>query len=224
MSYKRISMSIYGFIALIIVSISIHYGFEYLVEYDQWIGLIIGILMMIFSILLYLLGNQNTIFYQLTFLVNMVAIGLSITAYYVLKAYSLTLNDYLVAILVSMGVLILFSLLSRIKLFKCHHKIFLGVFISISFVISLILWLSSSGFTGLSFYFLNIIYFLMIGMVSTPESFKDLSKEMAWISFGAFILISIIVLIIISEGEALSGFDGVIIDGSMMSKKKSKRI
>jgi hypothetical protein len=224
MSYKRISMSIYGLIALIIVSISIHFGFEYLVDYNQWIGLIIGILMMIFSILLYLLGNQNTIFYQLTFLVNMVAIGFSITAYYVFKAYSLTLNDYLVAILVSMAVLILFSLMSRIKLFKRHHKIFLGVFISVSFVISLILWLSSTGFTGLSFYFLNIVYFFMIGMVSTPESFKDLSKEMAWISFGAFILISIIVLIIISEGEALSGFDGVIIDGSQKSKKKSQQI
>ncbi len=224
MSYKRISMSIYGFIALIIVSLSIHFGFEYLVDYNQWIGLIIGIFMMIFSILLYLLGNQNTIFYQLTFLVNMVAIGFFITAYYVFKAYSLSLNDFLVAILVSMAVLILFSLLSRIKLFKRHHKIFLGVFISLSFVISLILWLSSSGFTGLSFYFLNIIYFLMIGMVSTPESFKDLSKEMAWISFGAFILISIIVLIIISEGEALSGFDGAIIDGSQKSKKKSKQI
>jgi hypothetical protein len=64
----------------------------------------------------------------------------------------------------------------------------------------------------------------MIGMVSTPESFKDLSKVIAWISFGAFILISIIVLIIISEGEALSGFDGVIIDGSQKSKKKSQQI
>jgi hypothetical protein len=48
----------------------------------------------------------------------------------------------------------------------------------------------------------------MIGIVSSPESFKDVSKEMAWISFGAFILVSIIVLIILSEGEALSGIDG----------------
>jgi hypothetical protein len=219
MNYKRLSIGIYGVIALIIVSFSIHFGFEYLVSYNQWIGLIIGIFMMMIGILIYQLGKKNQIFYQLTFFLNMVAIGFSITAYYVLKAYSLTLKDFLVAILVSTGILILFSLSSRINLLKNHHKLFLAIFILVSFIVSLALWLSSDLFTGLSFYFLNITYFFMIGIVSTPDSFKELSKEMAWVSFGAFILISIIVLIVLSEGEVLSGVDGISLNGSKKRKK-----
>jgi hypothetical protein len=223
MHYKRTSMIIFGFIGLLIVSLSIYFGFKYLVTHNQWIGLIIGVLLMIIGILIYQLGEKNQIFYQLTFLINMIAIGFSITAYYVFKAYSLTFRDFFVAIIVSIGLLILFSLISRISLIKRHHKIFLAIFIFISFILSLSLWLSSNIFTGLSFYFLNIIYFFVIGIVSSPESFKDISKEMAWISFGAFILVSIIVLIILSEGEALSGIDGFSISGeSKKNQKKSK--
>jgi hypothetical protein len=201
-------MIIFAFIGLLIISYSVDFGFEYLVSYDKSIGLVIGIALMIVGILIYQLGKFNQIFYYMSFIINMIAIGLSITTYYVLKAYSLAMQDFYVAILISIAILILFSLLSRIQLIKRHHKFFLTVFIILSFMISLTLWLSSDNFTGLSFYFLNVMYFFMIGIVSSPESFKEIAKEMAWISFGAFILISIIVLIIISEGEALSGLDG----------------
>jgi len=221
MHYKRTSMIIFGFIGLLIVSISIHLGFKYLVTYNQWIGLIFGVILLIIGIAIYQLGEKNQFFYQLTFIINMIGIGFSITAYYVFKAYSLTLRDYQVAIIIAIGVFILFSLLSRIQIIRRHHKIFLALFILISFILSLSLWLSSDSFTGLSFYYLNVIYFFMIGVVSSPESFKDISKEMAWISFGAYLLVSIIVLIIISEGEALTGIDGFSISGE--KKKKTKK-
>ena len=45
----------------------------------------------------------------------------------------------------------------------------------------------------------------MIGMIASSDSFNDLSKELALVSFGAFMLISLIVLIILTEGEALTG-------------------
>jgi hypothetical protein len=216
-------MIIFAIIGLLIVSLSIDFGFENLYSQDKRIGLVIGVVLMIVGILVYQLGNIHQIFYYLTFLINMIAVGLSITSYYVLKAYSLTSQDFMVAIIISISVLILFSLLSRVSIIKRHHKLFLTFFILISFFTSLSLWLSSNIFTGLTFYFLNVIYFFMIGIVSSPESFKDIAKEMAWISFGAFILISIIVLIIISEGEALSGFDGVVFDGEKRKRKVKER-
>jgi hypothetical protein len=43
---------------------------------------------------------------------------------------------------------------------------------------------------------------------------------MAWVSFGAFFLVSIIVLIILSEGEALSGMDFGPIDGASLKKRR----
>lgn len=222
MHFKRLSMIMFAFIGLITVSLSIDFAFQYLVSYNQFIGLIIGVVLMIISIIMYQFGEKNEVYYQIVFVMNMIAVGLSITSYYVFKAYSLTLIDFIVAISISLGVLTVFALLSKIEVIKKHHKLFLAFFIAVSFIISLSLWLSSETFTGLTFYFLNVAYFFMIGIVSVTASFKDISKEMAWISFGAFILISIIVLIIISEGEALSGLDGVSFDIS--SKKKKKRI
>jgi hypothetical protein len=222
MHYKRLSIILYGIIGLFIISLSIQFGFQYLVSVNQWIGLIIGIGLMLLSLVVYQFGQKHTIIYQISFFLNMIGIGLSITAYYVLKAYSLTELDFMVAILVSIGILIVFSLFSRIQVIKRHHKLFLTFFILCSFFISLILWLSSDIFTGLSFYYLNVTYFFMVGIVTTPETFKDFSKEIAKISFGAFILVSIIVLIILSEGEALSGLEGVSFDG-VGGKGKMKR-
>ena len=59
----------------------------------------------------------------------------------------------------------------------------------------------------------------MIGVATATESFKDISREMAWVSFGAFILVSIIVLIVLTEGEALTGLDGFDIPRKRRVKK-----
>ena len=61
----------------------------------------------------------------------------------------------------------------------------------------------------------------MIGMIAASEDLRELSKMMALISFGAFILVSIIVLFIITEGEAIEGvfeMSGLPVEG----KKKKK--
>lgn len=220
MEYKRLTILGFALFGLIISSISIYLGFEYLVGHNQWIGLIIGVGFMILGIIIYQFGKTHGLFYLLSFISNMIGVGLSITAYYVFKEYSLALYDFIFAIVVSMLMLSGFLGLTFMERVKKHIKWMTGVIILMSFVLSLILWLSVDEFSGLSFYFLNIIYFFMVGMISVTDSLKDLSKEMTWISFGAFILVSIIVLIIISEGEALSGMDGV--DFGVSSKRKKK--
>ena len=222
MRYKRFIMILLACLGLIISSLSIYVGFEFLVEHNKWIGLIIGVSFMMVSIIVYQFGEKHQWVYLVSFILNMIGVGLSITAYYVLKVYSLSLKDFMVAIGVSMSLLIGFALFSKIKFVKEHHKLFLAMIIAFSFIASLILWLDSDQFTGLSFYFLNIIYFFMIGIVQLNASFSELTKEVAWISFGAFILISIIVLIILSEGEALTGMDGISPTGSSKRKKKIK--
>lgn len=203
MSHKRKIVLLYSIFGFLITSVSIHFGFTYLVGINEWAGLIVGVLLMICALFIHNLGKHNIIFYILSFIVNMIGVGLSITAYYVFKQYSLDLKDFLVACLNAFGLIIGFSLLSVIPWFKRHIKWMVSLIILMSFGLSLVLWLSVDSFTGLSFYFLNISYFYLIGILAMSESLKDLSKEMSYISFGAFVLISIIVLIIITEGEGL---------------------
>lgn len=223
MHFKRLTILGSALLGLLIISFSIFFGFEYLVGHNQWIGLVLGIAMMIVGILIYQLGKKRTLFYWIAFIFNMIGIGLSITSYYVLKAYELGFVDFITAILVSVSLLAIFGLLTMISAIRKHQKIYISIIIVISFITSLILWLSVDSLSGLSFYYLNVIYFFMVGMISATDSFKDLSKEMAWVSFGAFILVSIIVLIILTEGEALSGFDMPSV-GSGKPKRVKKRL
>ncbi|MCF7932018.1 MAG: hypothetical protein K9K93_02505 [Acholeplasmataceae bacterium] len=210
MPFKRLTILAYAIFGFFIMSMSIHVSFEFLVATNKWMGLIIGVLFMALGWIIYRLGRQMPLFYVLAFLLNMIGVGASITAYYVFKAYALQWEDYLTAVVIAMVVLSGFGLLTGLKGVKKHVRLVISLTILIAFVSSLILWLSVEAFTGLSFYFLNISYFFMIGMINVSDSLKDLSKEMAVVSFGSFILISIIVLIVLSEGEALEGVgDGV---------------
>ncbi|MDO9629403.1 MAG: hypothetical protein Q7I99_05820 [Acholeplasmataceae bacterium] len=220
MHYKRLSILIFGLIGLLIVSISIYIGFEYLVGLNKWLGLIIGVLFMMLGGIIYQYGEKFNLVYIFSFILNMIGVGLSITAYYILKAYALNFHDFYIAIVVSMAVLSGFGLLTFIPIVNRHLKISIAITIIIAFISSLVLWLSVDEFTGLSFYFLNVIYFFMVAMIGATNSLKDLNKEMAQVSFGSFILVSIIVLIILSEGEALNGLDGI---GSGSTHKKARK-
>ncbi len=222
MSHKRLTVLIYGFIGLCIVSASIHYGFANLVQINEWVGLGFGFIFMLVSIFFHKFGTKFKLFYFLSFSSNMIGVGLSITAYYVIRNYALEPIDYLTAILISTGVIIGFNLLSLVNFFKNHLKLTLTLLIVVSFASSLALWLNVPSFTGLSFYYLNVSYFFMIGVLAISESMEDLSREMSFVSFGSYILVSIIVLIVITEGEALSGIgEGFgAIDPSVKKKRK----
>ncbi len=229
MSHKRKIVLLYSIFGFLITSISIHFGFTYLVDINEWAGFIVGVLLMIIAIIIHQFGKHLFVFYILSFMMNMMGVGLSITTYYMFKKYSLDLEDFLIAFANSFSIIIGFSLLSLIPWFKKYIKWFVSVIILVSFGLSLALWLTVDSFTGLSFYFLNISYFYLIGILAMSESIKDLSKEMSFISFGAFILVSIIVLIVISEGEALGavgdGFGAMgddHIGGYKVSSKKRK--
>lgn len=66
MEYKRLTIVEFAVIGLIIASLSIYVGFEYLVGHNQWLGLIIGVGFMVIGIILYQFGKKHglSIFYH----------------------------------------------------------------------------------------------------------------------------------------------------------------
>jgi hypothetical protein len=218
MEHKKISILLYAVIGFLIVSFSIHFGFEYLHELNQWSGLIIGGIVLLISWIVFFLGKKTPLLYRVSFVLNMVGVGLSITSYYVFKVYALALQDFIIAYLLAIGLIIIFSLLTYIKFLKRHIKFVISLVVFISFISSLVLWLSVDEFTGLSFYFLNVAYFYLIAIMSKNEGKVDLMREMSIVSFGAFFIVSFIMLVILSEGEAFQLLDGV--DGVFVSRKK----
>lgn len=205
MDYKKVTILIYALIGFPLMSISIHFGFKYLSDLNQWSGIIIGAILLLISGILFFQAKKAPKLYILCFGLNMIGVGLSMTTYYVFKAYQLNVEDFMVAIMLSLGLISLFSFLTYVKFIARHIKIVLSLLVLGFFIGSLALWLSVDEFTGLSFYFLNVAYFYLIAIMSKNENKKDLYKEMGIVSFGSFFIISFIVLVILSEGEVLQG-------------------
>ena len=220
MEHKKISILLYAVIGFLIISFSIHFGFEYLHEQNEWSGLIIGGMILLISWGIYFLSRKIPLLYVLSFVFNMIGVGLSITSYYVFKAYALALEDFMVAYLLAIGLIIIFSLLTYVKFLKRHIKFAISLIVLVSFISSLALWMSTDEFTGLSFYFLNVSYFYLIAIMSKNEDKKELMREMSIVSFGAFFIVSFFVLVILTEGDALQLLDGT--DGMFISPRKKK--
>ncbi len=216
--HKRRIVITSALVGLIIASLSIEFAFQHLINHNQWFGFIIGVVFMIMGVISYQFGKKHVLFYMLSFVLNMIGVGLSITAYYVLAAFPLDFEHYVIAIAVAMGLLIGFAVVTNIPIMKKHSKVWLVLTIIAAFGLSLTLWILSDTFTGLSFYFINIIFFYMVSVVEAVDDDKDVFKELAKISAGAFVLVSIIVLVILTEGEALQGLDGF--NASSISGKK----
>lgn len=205
------------------MSLSVYIGFKYFYSLDPRTGLIIGGSLFIVSIPLHIYGNKISSLYYLSFLLNIIGIGFTITCYYVFKSYPLELIDFLTATGLSLLMLIGFGLISATHFYRRHPILYTSLIILVSFIVSLSLWVSVEGFSGLTFYDLNVVYFLMFGMIAQSEHMRHLTKEMSVASFGAFILVSIIVLIIITEGEAIQSIDLDFSSGYSSRNKKAPK-
>ena len=221
MQTKRLRVIVYALVATVIMSLTVFFAFSYLVSINEYIGLILGATLMVFAIPIHLFAKEQPFLYYLSFLFNITGVALVMTAYYVFKQYPLGLEDYLIASGVSLVFLTGFAFLSKMTWFRHHSKLYTGLIILVSFVVSLVLWLSIPGFSGLTFYYLNVFYFFMLAIIADSPDKDAVNKEMSLVSFGAFILVSIIVLVFITEGEVLSNLgDGI--DFSPTGRRKKR--
>ena len=207
MQYKRRIILLYAIVAFGLAISAISFGQTH---FNEWDGLIFGVMIMVVAIPFHFLGRINQVSYFISFIMNSIAVGFSISTYYIFRDLAPSLEEMIFAAFIGLIILIFFSLISITKTFMKSPKTYSGILISIMFTISLLLWIDNNDIIySTLFYFLNITYFYMIGMIIANHIVKDLNREMSIISFGAFIIISIIVLIIVSEGEALGGLDAI---------------
>ena len=220
MENKRLKIAFLAFCFLSIVYLSAQQAFFLLEETPSFVGLLIGVVIMGIAVAIHLLSKLHSPLYLLAIFLNAIAIGCSLTSYYVYKEFHLKWDDYVIATSISMVSFLAFAFVSRMQFFLRHYKIYTSLWILCSFCISLTLWLSNEEFSGLTFYFLNIMYFFFVGLLlSSPHD--SVLRLTSFFTFGAFLLISIIVLIVISEGEALSGIgDFDFGSGGIKTKKK----
>lgn len=187
----------------------------------KWYGLCVGIVLMLVAIPIHCQGKKSKLFYALSFLVNSVANGFSVSAYYVSKSIAVSVSEMLKASL--LPVLILFLVYLIVQLFPKSKKVVCisaVIVCCVALVTLLVFWIRQGGVLfSFGFFAVLLSVFSLCVMGVTASNRRNVLRDISFGSFGAFVMISIVVLFILSEGEILEGFD---VSGMDDGKNKSK--
>lgn len=188
---------------------------------QSWFGLIIGILLMIAAIPFHYMGKKHKTGYLISFVLNAVADGFSVSAYYLTVNIKLNMAEMLVSILPSVAILLLVYLL--LQTFNKTKKVTVTIAVILNFLLTVlltVLWIMH-GDVIFSFGFfaslLSLFYLCVFGITINHDE-RSVLRDISFGSFGSFIILTVVVIFILSEGEILDGFDLDI--GDLKKKKK----
>ena len=190
---------------------------------EKWYGLVVGAVLMILAIPIHCQGKKANAFYTLSFVVNSVANGFSLSAYYIDSKAALNIDEMLKAcvlpIILLLVVFLLVQLFPGAKKYICISGIVAGIVMLVAFVV---LAIRQGGVIYSFGFFSTLLSLFSVGVMGvTANNRRDALSDISFGSFGAFIIISLVVLFIISEGEILEGFDiGGVEDGKKTKKNK----
>ena len=220
--------SVISFIWLALFYIACLAGCILSVRYmDKAIGLILGFCIMLFTLPFCIILKKKKYIPAVFSLFNGFGTGLSIGAYYVTQEVEFTLFYAVISIAVCLALYILYTIFIRKDFIKKHPKIFTILTLLALLIAFIIGWVRISPELYSYMTFMFIVYIFYVFALITPA--KD-SKELFWhiglCSYGALFLVSIVVLIIMSDGDGLS-FDFFDVDLSFdvtdINTKKLKK-
>lgn len=218
MKYKRRITFTYTLLAYLLVIFGVSIG---LIVFERWLGIFVGIGVMLLAIPFHLSGKQNPILYLFSFVLNSIGVGFSISTYYQHFNQTPSLEQMIFVVFVGLIALSIVSIITSPKVTKKYGKLIVSFFIICFLISTIILWVNNSGIVySLLFFFLNISYFYMVANVIKTDDIVSFWRIISIVSFGAFIVISLVILIIISEGEVLQGLDGLSSVGNKNKKNK----
>lgn len=183
-------------------------------------GVMIGIVLMICAIPLHKFGEEYSFLYTLSFAVNTIANCFSVSAYYLTKKISINALDLIYASVPSIIILTILCLL--LVLFKQRKKPIVFTILTINILLilaSIFFWVTKKSVIYSFGFFSLLIALSYIAVFALNEERFNVFQSISFCSFGCFIIITIVVMVLLSEGEILSGFDG---DLGLTSKKKVK--
>ncbi len=181
-------------------------------------GLIAGILIIAVSVLLYFIFNKKKLskLFVFVYILNSVGIGLSLSTLYIKTEVSFNLFNHIdiQRILLAICIISLFSLLmlfSAVVLYKKEGVLYYWLTLSVhilALITFTVFWIANgNNITCSLLFFFEIIALSYHILYLKVNSYNNLFKKISAYSFGLYFIITLIVLIVISEGD-FSGFDG----------------
>ncbi len=190
---------------------------------QKWYGLAIGIVMMIIAIPFHCKGKKVPWGYLASFLINSVASGFVVSAYYLKNEIVLDIYNLLISAIPAAAIFFLVYLM--LQSFNKTKKVTITVatIINIVLTITAIVFWTMHGNVVFSFgFFCSLIsfFYLCVFGITINHDERSVLRDISFGSFGSFIIISVVVIFILSEGEILDGLDFGGGDGGKKSRKK----
>ena len=190
---------------------------------NQWSGLVVGAALMLLAIWPHCAGKRFHVGYLISFLLNSIANGFSVSAYYLVKNIGLELDEMVIAVLSAAGIMVLiYLMLQRFQLKKTTAVLVASVINVLITVVFMVLWISNgAGVFSFGFFgsLISLFYLCVFGIAIGRDE-RPVLRDVSFGSFGAFVILLVVVIFVLSEGELL---DGVDLDlGSGKKKKKVK--
>lgn len=188
---------------------------------QKWHGLAIGIGLMLLAIPFHCIGKKFKWGYLLSFLANAIANGFSVSAYFITQNIPLDLYSLLLAIIPAAGILLLvyFMLQTFHKTKKVTVTVacILNALLTIAF---LVFWIMEGNIIFSFGFFSSLIsfFYLCVFGITINHDERSVLRDISFGSFGSFIILTVVVIFILSEGEILEGFD---LSGDSSDKKKN---
>ena len=181
---------------------------------NKWVALAVAATLMIGAITLFGLAEQrrpeknSPLLWGVCYLLNSVANGFSLAAFYIHAKVTVTAADLLPGTLPAMGVVALAALLCGLR--RKRLALWMTGFLTAALVVTSFIpamWPVGFPRSAVLFSALAAAMYLAVYGVTIGRGERPVLRDVAYGSFGALIVITFVVLLIISEGEALEGLD-----------------
>lgn len=188
-------------------------------------GLIIGIALMILAILLHCAGKKHYWGYLSSFLINAIANGFSVSAYYFSANIEMDLYHLFFAVIPAVGILFLVYVMLQTFHKTKRVTVTIACIVNALLILTLmVLWIMH-GYVIFSFgFFCSLIsfFYLCVFGITINHDERSVLRDISFGSFGSFIILTVVVIFILSEGEILDGFDVPDLELGKAKNKKKK--
>ena len=178
--------------------------------FQKWYGLAAGIVMMIIAIPFHCKGKKKARGYLASFVINAIASGFVVSAYYLKSKIVLDIYHLLIGVIPACTIIFLVYLM--LQSFNKTKRVTITVAAIVNAVLTIsaiVLWIIYGNVVFSFGFFCSLISFfcLCVFGITINHDERSVFRDISFGSFGSFIIISVVVIFIISEGEILDGLD-----------------
>lgn len=205
--HKPICIYVFSLVSIAIFPVSMQLAMD---VFASWRSLIAALLLIASAVILHFVFKRNASVQCFSFILSAFANGVSASALYLHLGVRLSLSDMYLSAALAVLLLLLPCLAAYMKP-KLLGVIAIGetALMLLLSVLGVVLRyaLDSHIYGFASLVYVIAAFFSVIFYITVRDKRRSVFRDLGYASFGVFAIITAIVIVIISEGDAIDGFD-----------------